>query len=53
MTSSTTEAEFVAANDGGKMMLYTCSLLYDLHIPQEVVSIMYEDNNDCIDMVFS
>ena len=42
---SSTESEFMAASDAAKMLLYTRSILYDLHIPQEAASPVYEDNN--------
>ena len=42
---SSTEAEFMAACDAGKMLLYIRSILWDLKIPQESASYIYEDNN--------
>ncbi|EJK70660.1 hypothetical protein THAOC_07961, partial [Thalassiosira oceanica] len=42
---SSTEAEFMAACDAGKMLLYVRSILYDLNIPQEAASVIYEDND--------
>ena len=42
---SSTESEFMAAADAGRMLLYTRSILYDLLIPQEAASIVYEDND--------
>ena len=42
---SSTEAEFMAACDAGKMLLYIRSILYDLGIPQESASVIYEDND--------
>lgn len=42
---SSTEAEFMAACDAGKMLLYVRSILYDLGIPQEAASVIYEDND--------
>ena len=41
---SSTEAEFMAAGDAGKIILYVSSILYDLCIPQPTASIIYEDN---------
>ena len=35
----------MAASDAGKMLLYTRSILYDLLIPQDAASIVYEDND--------
>ena len=40
------EAEFMAAYDTGKMILYVRSILWDLGIPQEAATVMHEDN-DC------
>ena len=42
---SSTESEFMAAADAGKMLLYTRSILYDLLIPQVAASMIYEDND--------
>ncbi|KAL7525465.1 hypothetical protein ACHAXR_001015, partial [Thalassiosira sp. AJA248-18] len=42
---SSTESEFMAAGDAGKMLLYARSILYDLLIPQEAASLIYEDND--------
>ena len=42
---SSTEAEFMAACDAGKMLLYVRSILYDLGIPQDSASVIYEDND--------
>lgn len=42
---SSTEAEFTAACDAAKMILFFRSLLDDLGIPQNQATILYEDNN--------
>lgn len=42
---SSTEAEFVRAYDGGRMSLFLRSVLYDLDIPQDAATILYEDND--------
>lgn len=47
---SSTEAEFMAACDAGKMMLFIRSILWDLDIPQQAASILYEDNDACTAM---
>jgi hypothetical protein len=47
---SSTEAEFMAACDAGKMLLFIRSILYDLHVPQQAASILYEDNDACTAM---
>ncbi|KAL7485616.1 hypothetical protein ACHAW6_011203 [Cyclotella cf. meneghiniana] len=45
------EAEFMAACDAGKMILFIRSILWDLGIPQQATTIMYEDNDACTTMV--
>jgi hypothetical protein len=50
VAGSSTEAEFMAAYDTGKMILFVRSVLWDLSIPQEVASILYEDNDACTAM---
>ncbi len=45
-----TEAEFMAACGTGKMILFVCSVLWDLGIPQEAATFLYEDNNACTAM---
>jgi hypothetical protein len=47
---SSTEAEFMAACDAGKMMLFIRSILWDLNIPQKAASVLYEDNDACTAM---
>jgi len=47
---SSTEAEFVAACDAGKMILFFCSLLNDLGFDQPHATILYEDNNGALMM---
>ncbi len=47
---STTEAEFMAACDVGRMSLFVRSILWDLDIPQEAATIAYEDNDGCTTM---
>ena len=50
VAGSSTEAEFMAACDTGKMILYVRSILWDLHIPQEAATLLYEDNDGCTAM---
>ncbi|KAL7555072.1 hypothetical protein ACHAWF_018706 [Thalassiosira exigua] len=50
VASSSTEAEFMAACDLGRMMLYIRSVLWDLDIPQETATLLYEDNDACTAM---
>jgi hypothetical protein len=45
------EAEFMAAYDTGKMILFVPSILWDLDIPQEAETVLYEDNDACTMMV--
>jgi hypothetical protein len=45
---SSTEAEFTAACDAGKLILFYRSLLEDLQIAQPHATILYEDNNGAL-----
>jgi KUP system potassium uptake protein len=47
---SSTEAEFMAACDAGKMILFIRSILWDLGIPQQAASVLFEDNDACTAM---
>jgi hypothetical protein len=47
---SSTEAEFMAAYNVGRMSLFVCSILWDLDIPQEAATIAYKDNDGCTAM---
>ncbi len=40
----------MAAYEFGKMLLYVRSILWDLNVPQEAASRLYEDNNACTAM---
>jgi hypothetical protein len=40
----------MAAYDTGKMILFIRSVLWDLHIPQEAATVLFEDNNGCTAM---
>ncbi len=40
----------MAAYDTGKMILFVRSVMWDLGIPQEVATVLYEDNNACTAM---
>jgi hypothetical protein len=42
---SSTEAEFYETNDAGRQSLYCRSIMWDLGIPQEAATILYEDND--------
>jgi hypothetical protein len=45
---SSTEAEFLAASDAGKMTLYLRSILDELDIPQKFATVLYEDNRGAL-----
>ena len=45
---SSTEAEFLAASDAGKMTLYLRSILDELDIPQRFATVLYEDNRGAL-----
>ena len=47
---STTEAEFVAACDAAKIILFFRSIFDDLSIPQEDATMLYEDNTGALMM---
>eukprot|EP00984_Skeletonema_dohrnii_P026158 scaffold15458_cov78-Skeletonema_dohrnii-CCMP3373.AAC.1 len=42
---SSTEAEYMGACDAAKVILYVRSILWDLGMPQEAASLLYEDND--------
>ncbi len=50
VAGSSTEAEFMAAYNTGKMILFVRSVLWDLGIPQEAATVLYEDNDACTAM---
>ncbi len=50
VAGSSTEAEFMAAYDIRKMILFVCRVLWDLDIPQEAATILYKDNDACTAM---
>jgi hypothetical protein len=45
VAGSSTEAEFQRAYDGGRMSLYLRSILWDLNVPQDSSTVLYEDND--------
>jgi hypothetical protein len=45
VAGSLTEAEFMMSCDGGCMSLYLHSILWDLNVPQDAATILYEDND--------
>lgn len=47
---STTEAEFVAACDAAKMILFYRSIMEEIGIPQENATVLFEDNNGALMM---
>jgi hypothetical protein len=50
VAGSSTEAEFMAAYNAGKMILFVRGILWDLGIPQEAATLLYEDNDACTAM---
>ena len=50
VATSSTESEFMAAYELGKALLYVRSILWDLDVPQEAASRLYEDNDACTAM---
>ena len=40
----------MAAHDAGKMILFIRSIAWDLGIPQEAATVLYEDNDMCTAM---
>ena len=50
VAGSSTELEFMAAYDTGKMILYVKIILWDLGIPQEAATAMHENNDACTAM---
>jgi hypothetical protein len=42
---SSTEAEFMATMDVGRMCLFVQSILWNLDVPQKAATVAYEDNN--------
>jgi hypothetical protein len=50
VAGSSTEADFTAAYDTGKMILFVRSVLWDLDIPQEATTLLYNDNDGCTAM---
>jgi hypothetical protein len=50
VAGSSTEAEFMAACDTGKIILHTRSILWDLNVTQEAVTLFYKDNDGCTTM---
>ena len=48
---SSTEAEYMDATVAGHMSLYIRSIMWDLGIPQEAATILYEDNDGATAMV--
>ena len=50
VSTSSSEAEFQAASDAGKMALYVCSILDELGVPQEYATCLFEDNSATVHM---
>ena len=47
---SSTEANFYALAEAGKITLYVRSVLRDLNMPQNDATVLYEDNRCCLKM---
>ena len=47
---SSTEAEFYALAEAGKIVLYMRSVLSDINVPQTLPTVIYEDNRGCLKM---
>ena len=50
VAGSSTEAEYMSAYNTGKMILFVRSVLWDLDIPQEAATLLYDDNDSCTAM---
>jgi hypothetical protein len=50
VAGSSTKAEFMAAYDTGKMILFVRSVLWDLDIPLEAATLLYKENDGCTAM---
>ncbi len=50
VVGSYTESEYMLAYYTGKMILFVHRVLWDLDIPQEAATLLYEDNNACTAM---
>ena len=50
IAQSSTEAEFMGASDFGKLILFIRSVMWDLGIPQDAATVLYEDNDACTAM---
>ncbi len=50
VAGSSTEAKFMAACNVGKMILFVQNILWDLNVPQEAATLLYEDNDGCTAM---
>ena len=48
IAQSSTESEFTAAADAAKYILYLCSILDQISIPQEAATVLYEDNQGAL-----
>jgi hypothetical protein len=50
VAGSSTEAEFQRAYNGGRISLYLCSIHWDLNVPQDSSTVLYEDNDGAMAM---
>jgi hypothetical protein len=51
MTTSSTEAELIAAVSAAKVIRYLRSVLADMGLPQDAPSVMHEDNQAVLDII--
>jgi hypothetical protein len=43
----------MGTSDYGWMILFVCSILWNIGLPQEAATLLYEDNNVCITMAMA
>ncbi len=43
----------MGTSDFGQVLLFVCSILWDIWVPQAAASILYENNNTCLAMVMA
>ena len=53
MAMSSTETEFMEADIVGRIVLYCCSVMWDLGVPQCAATIGYEENDTCTAMTMA
>ena len=48
MAQSSTEAEFIAAAEAGRYILYLRTIMEEIGLPQHHATVIYEDNNGAL-----